>query len=178
MYSIWLVTNPPAEQAWTATSYFENFKCLVGAHERPKREWDYHCILELCVGDNPHADRGGSESIKWLIRVLSCVFTTHLNSKDKIAMLQNEGIKNISEEFKKELSEMTTYGQGCFDNGYSHGYGNGVENGRELERKQIVINLFKNGFDKSIIKNITSYDPKEIEEIVKEYELKFNNLKK
>lgn len=164
------MTNPPAEHAWTATSYFENFKCLVGTHERPKREWDYHCILELCVGDNPHADRGGSESMKWLIRVLSCVFTTHLNYKDKIAMLQNEGIKNISEEFKKELSEMTTYGQGCFDNG--------VESGRELERKQMVINLLNNGFDKSTIKNVTSYDSEEIEEIVKEYELKFNNLKK
>ena len=115
------MTNPPAEYAWTATAYSESPSYLLGMHERPKKEWDYHCILELCVGDKPRGERPGGDSVRWLIRVLSHVFTTLLNPGEKIAKLEEEGITNISEEFRKELMNMTTYGQGCFDNGVNRG---------------------------------------------------------
>jgi len=160
VYSIWILTRPPKEYAWTATAYFENFKCLVGDHKRPKQEWDYHYILELCVGNNPHKERPGNENVKWLIRVLSCVFTVSLMPSEKVAGLASEGINNISKEFRKELTKMTTYAQGIFDDGYAKG--------DEYRTKQVVINLLKKGFDDSMIKEITSCNIDKIEDIAKE----------
>lgn len=146
------MTNPPAEYAWTATAYSESPSYLLGMHERPKKEWDYHCILELCVGDKPRGERPGGDSVRWLIRVLSHVFTTLLNPGEKIAKLEEEGITNISEEFRKELMNMTTYGQGCFDNGVNRG----IIIGEEKKCKQVIINLLRMGYDKALIKEIAS----------------------
>lgn len=53
-------------------------------------------------------------------------------------------------------------------NGLAQGYfEDGVARGREMERKLIVCNLLKEGFDYEFIKDVTSCDIEQIKEIAK-----------
>ena len=123
---------------------------LAGAGKYDKMEYDMESIAVLGLGDHRSPRRD-------ILKLLSVLLTTEMKPDEKKEILERDFAIPMTVEMKKEADTMCTYGQAILEEGREQGIEigekrgikKGIEIGEEQcrgkERRQLLLNMLKNG---------------------------------
>jgi len=107
---------------------------LAGAGKYDKMEYDMETIAVLGLGDHRSPRRD-------ILKLLSVLLTTEMKPDEKKEILERDFAIPMTVEMKKEADTMCTYGQAILEEGIEIG----EEKCRGKERRQLLMNMLKNG---------------------------------
>ena len=84
-----------------------------------------------------------------ILKLLSVLLTTEMKPDEKKEILERDFAIPMTVEMKKEADTMCTYGQAILKEGEERGLKKGIKigegQGSEKERRQLLLNMLKNG---------------------------------
>lgn len=159
VYSIWICTETSQKKANTIERYNINRTVYPAFKKIPKSRYD---LMEaVLVNISEKHDTEGTENE--LIKLLTDLFNENISGEEKVELLKNTYNIPTTEEFEKEVSNMTAYAAGL------------IEKGEEKGKYKATINAIQRmigaGLKKETILNM-GYEEKEYAEAKKALQTK------
>ena len=122
VYSIWICTETSQKKANTIERYNINRTVYPTLKKIPKSRYD---LMEaVLVNISEKHDTEGTENE--LIKLLTDLFNENISGEEKVELLKNTYNIPTTEEFEKEVSNMTAYAAGLIKKGEEKGEVRGI----------------------------------------------------
>lgn len=101
-----------------------------------------------------------------LHRLLSTLFSSVLETEEKLKTLENEFNIPVTDEFRKDVNNMCNLSQGIREDGIKEGIQKGIQKGREEGREEVIRSMAQNGITVEQIAQIVKRSKVDVENIL------------
>ena len=150
VYSIWICTETSQKRANSIEKYGIKKEILCGENTDYPR---YDILSAIMINLSKYHNYGKTECE--LIRFLTDLFNETIPAEEKLRILENNYHLRVTEEIRKEVSEMCTYTSTIARGYMERGLEQGLEQGKELGEKKLstlIIKLIEARRDEDIAK--------------------------
>ena len=137
--SIWVCEGTADYRSDTINRYAFTEECLRGDFHEEKQAYDLMTVVVLRLGNK------GVNSGDNAIRLLSKMFSTDLDYKEKLDALENEFQISASREISEEVQEVCNLSTGVFNKAYNKGYDSGISAGMMKQKRDTTYELYDMG---------------------------------
>ena len=115
VYSIWIFPQPPKAFENSLTEFLIDQRHVEGQKIPDLPQRDLMRIIFIGLGDPEHGEQGS------IWRMLGTLLSTKMNVDTKRTILEGEYGLEMTHEIEKEVREMSSLGQGVFEQGLAQG---------------------------------------------------------
>lgn len=103
VYSIWICLNPPKYRRNSINTYSFHEEHLIGNVVERKENYDLMTVTMICL------DREDAKNCEGLIKLLSVLFSTDMNSNEKKKILETEFDIELTQKMQEEADDMCDF---------------------------------------------------------------------
>lgn len=158
VYSIWFCTNPPEKNKNRIKKVLLHEEEMYGELVKCKKGVD---LIQAVI-----VYLGGFDDVKdnAILRLMNVLTDVKVPIDERKRILAEDFRIPMTREIEREVSTVSSLGQGVFEKGYVEGEQSGFDKGGKSKEKEIAIRLYKNGCNKQFILNNIDASEEELDE--------------